>query len=49
MRISHLNNLRALEATVRTGSFRAAAAKLGVTPAAVGQQARLVPVESNPA
>ncbi len=40
MRISHLNNLRALEATLRTGSFRAAATELGVTPAAVGQQVR---------
>jgi len=40
MRVSHLNNLRALEATLRTGSFRAAAAELGVTPAAVGQQVR---------
>lgn len=40
MRVSHLNNLRALEAALRTGSFRAAAAELGVTPAAVGQQVR---------
>jgi len=40
MKVSHLNNLRALEATLRTGSFRAAAAELGVTPAAVGQQVR---------
>ena len=40
MKISHLNNLRALEATIRTGSFRAAAEELGVTPAAVGQQVR---------
>jgi LysR family glycine cleavage system transcriptional activator len=35
-----LNALRALEATLRTGSFRAAAGELGVTPAAVGQQIR---------
>lgn len=40
MRVTHLNNLRALEATLRTGSFRAAAEELGVTPAAVGQQVR---------
>ncbi len=40
MRITHLNGLRALEATLRTGSFRAAANELGVTPAAVGQQVR---------
>jgi len=36
--LSHLNALRALEASVRLGSFRAAAAELGVTPAAIGQQ-----------
>ena len=40
MRISHLNGLKALEATLRTGSFRAAADELGVTTAAVGQQIR---------
>ena len=40
MRVSHLNGLKALEATLRTGSFRAAANELGVTPAAVGQQVR---------
>jgi LysR family glycine cleavage system transcriptional activator len=40
MRITHLNGLRALESTLRTGSFRAAADELGVTPAAVGQQIR---------
>jgi LysR family glycine cleavage system transcriptional activator len=40
MKISHLNGLRAFEATLRTGSFRAAAQELGVTPAAVGQQIR---------
>jgi len=38
--LSHLNALRALEASVRLGSFKAAAAELGVTPAAVGQQVR---------
>ncbi len=36
----HLNALKALEASVRLGSFRAAAAEMGVTPAAVGQQVR---------
>lgn len=40
MRISHLNALRALEATLRKGSFAAAAKELGVTPAAVGQRVR---------
>ena len=40
MRISHLNALRALEATLRHGSFSAAATELGITPAAVGQRVR---------
>jgi len=40
MRVTHLNGLRALEASLRTGSFRAAAGELGVTAAAVGQQIR---------
>lgn len=40
MRVTHLNGLRALEATLRTGSFRAAANELGVTTAAIGQQIR---------
>jgi LysR family glycine cleavage system transcriptional activator len=40
MRISHLNALRALEATLRTGTFSRAADELGVTTAAVGQQIR---------
>ncbi len=40
MRTVHLNGLRALEAVLRTGSFRAAAEELNVTPAAVGQQVR---------
>jgi LysR family transcriptional regulator, glycine cleavage system transcriptional activator len=40
MRLSYLNALRALEASVRNGSFKAAARELGVTPAAVGQQVR---------
>jgi len=40
MKTAHLNALRALEATLRLGSFRAAADELNVTPAAVGQQIR---------
>ena len=40
MRVTHLNGLKALEVTLRTGSFRAAADELGVTAAAVGQQIR---------
>lgn len=38
MKITHLNALRALEATLRKGSFTAASNELGVTPAAVGQR-----------
>ncbi|MBT4701661.1 MAG: LysR family transcriptional regulator [Rhodospirillaceae bacterium] len=40
MRLSHLNSLRALEATLRNGSFTAAASELGITSAAVGQRVR---------
>jgi len=40
MRISHLNALKALEATLRLGSFVKASEELGVTSAAVGQQVR---------
>lgn len=40
MKTTHLNGLRALEATLRLGGFRAAADELGVTPAAVGQRVR---------
>jgi LysR family glycine cleavage system transcriptional activator len=40
MRLSNLKALRALEASVRLGSFRAAGDELGVTAAAVGQQVR---------
>ncbi|WP_170609065.1 LysR substrate-binding domain-containing protein [Ruegeria arenilitoris] len=40
MALSHLNALQALEATLRLGSFSAAAIELGVTPAAVGQRVR---------
>lgn len=42
MRISHLNALRALEATLRLGSFTKASQELGITPAAVGQRVRLL-------
>lgn len=37
---SHLNALRAFEATARLGSFKAAAEEIGVTPEAVGQLVR---------
>ena len=37
---THLNSLRALEMAVREGSLQRAAAKLGITPAAVGQRIR---------
>jgi LysR family transcriptional regulator, glycine cleavage system transcriptional activator len=40
MALSHLNALQALEATLRLGSFSAAASELGITPAAVGQRVR---------
>ena len=40
MRVTHLNGLRALESSLRTGGFRTAADELGVTTAAVGQQVR---------
>lgn len=40
MKLSRLNALRAFEAVLRTGSFKAAAEEIGVTPAAVGQQVR---------
>lgn len=40
MKLVHLNALRALEATLRTGTFSRAADELGVTTAAVGQQIR---------
>ena len=40
MKLSHLNGLRAFEATLRNGTFTAAANELGVTVAAVGQQIR---------
>jgi len=40
MKLSYLNALRALEATLRNGTFSAAAEEIGVTVAAVGQQVR---------
>lgn len=40
MKITHLNGLRALEATLRNGTFSAAAEEMGVTVAAIGQQIR---------
>jgi LysR family glycine cleavage system transcriptional activator len=42
MNVAHLNALRALEASLRCGSFRAASVELRVTPAAVGQQIRVL-------
>ena len=36
----HLRSLQALELAVRTGSLKAAAERLGITPAAVGQRVR---------
>jgi len=40
--LNHLNALRALEASARLGNFTRAAEELGVTPAAVGQQVRIL-------
>ena len=37
---SHLKSLQALELALREGSLTAAAARLGITPAAVGQRIR---------
>jgi len=42
VKLSHLNGLRALEATLRRGTFSAAAEELGVTVAAIGQQLRVL-------
>ena len=39
MQVRHLNALRALEATLRLGSFAAAAGEIGVTPTALGRAA----------
>jgi LysR family glycine cleavage system transcriptional activator len=41
-RLTHLNALRAFEATARLGSYVRAANELAVTPAAVGQQVRML-------
>lgn len=38
--VSHLKSLQALEMALREGSLRAAAERLGITPAAVGQRIR---------
>lgn len=40
--LAYLNALRALESSARLGSFVRAAEELGVTPAAVGQQVRVL-------
>jgi LysR family glycine cleavage system transcriptional activator len=40
--VSHLKSLQALELAVREKSLRAAAARLGITPAAVGQRIRAI-------
>lgn len=40
--LTHLNALYALEASARLGNFTRAAEELGVTPAAVGQQVRIL-------
>jgi len=40
--LSHLNALHALEASARLGNFTRAAEELGVSPAAVGQQVRIL-------
>jgi LysR family transcriptional regulator, glycine cleavage system transcriptional activator len=41
-RLAHLNALRAFEVTARLGSYVRAADELSVTPAAVGQQVRML-------
>jgi LysR family glycine cleavage system transcriptional activator len=40
--ITHLGSLQALELAIRTGSLKAAAAALNITPAAVGQRIKLI-------
>lgn len=40
MKLTHLNGLRALEATLRNSTFTAASEEMGVTVAAIGQQIR---------
>jgi LysR family transcriptional regulator, glycine cleavage system transcriptional activator len=39
---SHLRSLQAIELTLRTGSLKAAAATLAITPAAVGQRIKML-------
>ncbi len=41
-KLAYLNALHAVEASTRLGSFARAAKELGVTPAAVGQQVRII-------
>jgi LysR family glycine cleavage system transcriptional activator len=38
--VTHLKSLQALELAIRCGSLKAAADRLGITPAAVGQRIR---------
>ncbi|SGY89685.1 Transcriptional regulator, LysR family, partial [Moritella viscosa] len=38
--VTHLNSLRAIEATARLGSYASAAKEIGVTPEAIGQLVR---------
>lgn len=40
--LTHLKSLQALEMALRTGSLKAAAERLGITPAAVGQRVRAI-------
>ncbi len=40
--LTHLKSLQALEMALRTGSLKAAAERLGITPAAVGQRIRAI-------
>ena len=42
--VVHLKSLQALEMAIREGSLKAAAARLGITPAAVGQRIRTLEV-----
>lgn len=42
MKLHHLNGLRAFEASARHLSFSLAAKELNVTPAAIGQQVKLL-------
>lgn len=42
--VVHLKSLQALEMAIREGSLKAAAARLGITPAAIGQRIRTLEV-----